>query len=364
MLPYRQCAAHALGLLLALLSALGSAQAAQEADFHVSWAAFADDQLWLLANGWNLYRVADKGNELIPEPLPEGTGDICVQGGHLVVVTAPDWRNGATWTVRRRVAGAWREEGTVEAGGDRLQALDCQTDDLRLLTTHRLIEVRPGLQKILKLRGDLLENYNFTDRVDAVYATPDELWVGYNGGEWGGGLWRIQRTTGAVTKIQRKPSFMGPGVGPFLSPVNAVAPLPWQHLERGGRKRKGCLAATIGETYPEPFGEIGVVCGNVLTTLSKPLMDHPPDRRYESASHEGPYAVPMYGLAVDGDALLASGMDGLYRITADGKAAKIPLPAFKRVGAIEISFALSHVVLVRNPAPAPINFWEPILVQR
>ncbi|MEE3627218.1 hypothetical protein UCD39_25090 [Nitrospirillum sp. BR 11752] len=352
-----------LALLLALMASL-PAWADDEPDFGVSWAGIADSQLWLLSNRTHLFHVTENGNELVPEEIPSGViVDMCVQGGQLVAVTAAEWQ-AHPWTVYRRVAGAWQVEGTVIAGDDHLQAMDCQTDSLKLLTTHRLIEIRSGRQNDLKLKGDLLENYNFNSHVDAVYGTTDRLWVGYNGGEWGGGLWRIDRTTGAVTKIKRKPSFMGPGVGPFLSPVNAVAPLPWRRLGKDGREQSGCLAVTIGKTYPEPSGEIGVVCGDVLTTLSKSPMDRAPDGRYESQTHEGPYTVPMYGLIADGDALLASGMDGLYRINADGKAAKIPTPTFKRVGDIEISFALPHVVVIRNPAPSPTNFWEPILVQR
>ena len=56
--------------------------------------------------------------------------------------------------------------------------------------------------------------------------------------------------------------------------------------------------------------------------------------------------VAFFGLIAEGDHLQAIGLDGLYRIEKNGTAKITPLPAFKNIGGIRVSFALPHLILV------------------
>src|ERR1044072_3415669 len=92
------------------------------------------------------------------------------------------------------LAGTWRATGSVTRTGDALIALSCGPDLALALTSDRLIDLAgaiPALTLSARLRPLPLGA--------VVHVTPDAAWLGIDAGEWGGGLSRIDRHTGAVT---------------------------------------------------------------------------------------------------------------------------------------------------------------------
>lgn len=62
---------------------------------------------------------------------------------------------------------------------------------------------------------------------EAVLVTPKHVFVGYNAGEFGGGLQRIDRTTGIVSNIDDiDGDLCGGNLNPACDPVNGLATIP------------------------------------------------------------------------------------------------------------------------------------------
>ena len=296
--------------------------------------AFFDGRLWLLSAEGELRSIAEGGDEAVRHPLGAYVADLCAGPAGLVAVTASADPAGG-WTLHRWSAGTWRSGKTVHPAGDRLVALYCGGGEELLLTDRRLIPLAAG------------RPLTFTEPLDAsrvrtvVHAAPDAIFVGLNSGEWGGGLRRIDRRSGAIATIERNATGElcdGP-LNTDCDPVHGIAPMPW---------KPGCIAAAIGLSHMATHGRLVEICGDRVEQLFAQASDRltrDPGKLAEAAS--GGYgAVGFYGLAASGDALLAAGQDGLYRIRADGATSYRPWPRFEEVDGVLVSFELADAVLV------------------
>jgi hypothetical protein len=82
----------------------------------------------------------------------------------------------------------------------------------------------------------------------------------------------------------------------------------------------------------------------VQRLYSKPYGDKPPVGG--SNDDDSFSAVAFFGLIRDGDTLWAMGIDGIHGIGPGGLAQFVPLPSFKKIGGISVSFELPRFVLV------------------
>jgi hypothetical protein len=179
--------------------------------------------------------------------------------------------------------------------------------------------------------------------ITSTYATPDQFFVGFNVGEFGGGLRRIDRQSGKVAQIERNASgkLCGGPLNAACDPVTGVAAEPW---------KPDCIAAAIGLVHFASHGRVVEVCGDQVQRLyfkdySTSWLD---GRKVVQPKDDEPFfsTVAFFGLARDGDTLWAPGIDGIYNIGADGTARIVPLPPFKEIGGIQVSFDLPRFVLV------------------
>jgi hypothetical protein len=90
---------------------------------------------------------------------------------------------------------------SVATDGDLLVAIDCSRDATTLLTSRRLVGSSGGKQSEVKLASDVTAM-----GVASVTVAAEQVFVGINKGEWGGGLRRIDRRTGGVTAIEHNES--------------------------------------------------------------------------------------------------------------------------------------------------------------
>jgi len=213
-----------------------------------------------------------------------------------------------------------------------------------VLTRQRIVEVVGDKQIAIALTGALRPR-----PIATTHVTPTSIFVGFNGGEWGGGLQRIDRNTGEVVSIERNESgeLCGGPLNAACDPVNGITTLPWN---------PSCVAVTAGLVHFAPSGRIVEICGDVVRRLfvkAHPLPQWlkrnaapPSDQDRDRQGREPFPSVAFFGLAHEGDTLLAVGIDGIYRIEANGTAKSAPLPTFKRVGEFSVSFDLPDVVLV------------------
>jgi hypothetical protein len=324
-------------LLAVLLTAVASVCSALEPnriaqdDFLVR-AVFAEGRLWLLTYKGELSFTREQEMLRVIEPLPARALDLCVVGGSAAVLTGAVGDDLA-WSLYRHKASAWTLESTIRREADEFIALNCTADEITLLTTRRLITVAPTGVSAVAVSGKLGNG-----GVAASYATRDQLLLGFNAGEWGGGMASVDRRTGTATLIQRS---AGGGLcaGPLntdCDPVNGIVPDPW---------KSGCVIAAIGLMHGEGHGRLVTVCGSQVERLYY----KPCEKQYSNGvDGEGePFCtIGFFGLAKAGEALWAVGDDGLYRLEQQGPVRLESSPKFKDIGGVRVSFDVPGLVLV------------------
>ena len=300
-------------------------------------AAFAQQRLWLLADSGVLSSVADRGNERVIEPLPERALDLCTQNGDPLVVTAPEGRGGR-WTLRRWRAGKWQSELTISRSREALLALGCAAGRVTLLTSGRLIDVIAGAPKTLSLSVAMR-----SPAIASIHSVGDQVYVGFNAGEWGGGLVRIDRRDGKLHRIESNVSgeLCGGPLNTGCDPVNGITDEPWS---------PGCVIAAVGLVHFLSHGRIVEVCGDIVKRLYFKPQDVDSrfglDKNNARKTDEPVSTVAFFGVERVGSAVWAVGTDGLYRITQDGAGERMPLPQFTDADGVAVSFEVPDVVLV------------------
>jgi len=316
-------------------------------------AVLADGRLWVLSDSGDLSSISEGSDVRGEGNLPEPALDLCLRDGYPAVITckSDDCMN---WVLRRRVNGKWSIEATVQTEHDDLVALSCAAKEVTLLTTSRLIDIGRSKQSAVVLSEKLYAGW-----VTSVVVTADQVFVGINRGEWGGGLRRIERHSGKVTDIERNATWdlcSGP-LNTACDPVNGIAPEPW---------KPDCVAVAVGLVHFEPHGRIVEVCGDRVQRLYYKPYGEEASRHSEKAADEPSQTVAFFGLTREGDALLAAGIDGIYRIEASGTEYSAPLPSFTNIGGIQVSFDVPHLVVVLTSVNQrrSVSGSVPILVPR
>jgi len=300
-------------------------------------AVFAADNLWLLSDSGELWTVGEFTRDAQRQKLQEPASDICVQNGAPVIVTAP--RAGASvWTLRRRVGAQWTTVGTTAIRQEGLVGLFCAADSLLVLTSQRLIEVRGAHQSALNLSNRVPSR-----PISVSLATPTQLFVGQNAGEWGGGLQSIDRRTGQVRAIEGNVSgeLCGGPLNADCDPVNGLAPVPW---------KPGCVVAAVGLIHMSSHGRLVEVCNDLPKRLHyEPCPSRAPEPKTQSKSDEPFCTEAFFGVVAKRDALMALRTAGITTLDREGNAARTSLPAFKPHGPFEVSFT-PDAVFVRSSA--------------
>jgi hypothetical protein len=289
----------------------------------ISRATVFRSQLWMMTDAGLLSSITEGSSQQIDIPLPEPAFDLWIQDGEPAVLTGG--HNGQSWILRQWSHGEWKATATLSANvGERFVGVASSARTVTVLTSSRMIEIAGGHQRSVALRWPSKPLAGIT----AITATGDGLLVGFNIGEWGGGLRRIDRASGQISIVESKSarSICGGPLNTDCDPVNGIAVEPW---------KPSCAVIAIGLVHFMAHGSIVEVCGNTVTRL------------YSSAyggDHNS--TVPFFGIATADANLWAVGADGIYRIAHDGVAKISSLPEFQRIGNVSVSFAVPHVVLV------------------
>jgi hypothetical protein len=204
----------------------------------------------------------------------------------------------------------------------------------------------------IKLKGKLRGGYQETA------GTPlagNSVYLGFNNGEWGGGLQRVELRTGAVTNIERRDTkelCAGP-LNSACDPVTDVIPDP---------QNKDCILAAVGLVHMFSHGRILRVCGKDASLIFEKThftLDGP-------NGHELKVTEAFFGLtlATDGG-FWAITPEKLYHFGADGtEKEEYALPELKPVSGIYLSRELPGVIVVRTDAnwAVSVSGYTPILI--
>lgn len=326
-------------LLFALMAAISTPASAAEAErpgreASLTRAVFAEGRLWVLSEAGVISSVTEGRDTRDVARLPDKALDLCVHDGHPIVITGTEARGsvwalpGSVWVLHQFGEGGWSAAATITTEGDGFLALDCTANRGTLLTTRRLIDLDGNRQSAVTLSGKL-----GVGLIGATYGTPDQFYVGFNAGEWGGGLRRIDRRSGGITKVERNTTgdLCGGPLNTSCDPVNGMIADPW---------KPDCILVAVGLVHMMPNGRVVEVCGDQVQELyAKP--NRAPGKVFD------PYGtIAFFGLARDGDTVQAAGIDGIYRIGRDGAAETVPMPQFKDIAGVSVSFELPQIVLV------------------
>jgi hypothetical protein len=320
-------------------------------DADVLRAAYFQGQLWLLSDSGKVWSIAEAGGTETVHPLGK-VADLCLGARGPVALVQSD----ESWTVHRWSGGAWRTDRSIGRGGDTLSALSCEGEQEIILTSRRILDLKPGRRPIR-----LNEQLKLPAVRSVVHARPDALYVGLNSGEWGGGLRRIDRRTGGIRIIERNATgeLCGGPLNTNCDPIHGVATIPW---------KPDCVAAAVGLHHMSSHGRIAQICGDRVETLFTQIADRltrNPKKIAEAAEGDDG-AVAFFGLAATDNALLAAGDDGLYRLDGSGKVTYRPWPRFHRIGAVLVSFEDPDAALVISliNGRASVGWAAPLMAPR
>jgi len=313
---------------------------------------FAEDRLWLRLENGSL--VSLRPDAAKPEPeLPAGKAlGLCRAGASLVVLVQAGGQG--AWQVQTRTSGKWNPGKSIAAGKDELVAFGCDAHDSFVVTNRRLLTVEDDKVRETALSRSLDAPIVRT----TMFADPASLWVGFDDGEWGGGLVRIRRSDGKLESLGRNASgtICGGPLNGGCDPVNAIA---------ASTRDPGCIVAALGLVHMMSHGRIVELCGNRIRRLYYKAEDPQPPYPDKNAD-EPANTVAFFGLARVGPDLRVVGTDGLYRFTGSGLVTFRALPRFEDRGGYRVSFAIPGIVLVLTDvnAKAAMSGSVPLLVMR
>jgi hypothetical protein len=328
----------ALALLLMLFSAScgPSDDARPSPESLIVRAVYADGKLWTLSEKGRLSsiepdrltrHVVDR-NRPVLELWPDGK---------MPWILSCSDSSCSDWIVERLNNGGWRTVARVPTRHEELIAAQGANGHVTIVTARRILDVESGAAVAI---SGAFRPTPFAS-VSAALATPTAVFLGFNAGEWGGGLVRIDRRTGLVRKLEKRSGDLCDGpLNTDCDPVNALIESPWN---------SNCILAAIGLMHMGSHGRITEICGDAIRRhYFRSLLPPFPGGKVEKDDDFS--SVAFYGLAKHGDELWAVGIDGLYNITREGHGRVQQFPRFREADGVFVNFWKSDLVLVLTDA--------------
>lgn len=299
----------------------------------ISRAVFADGRLWMMSDDGSLSSLGPA--ELKPERVKtEGKAiEICKSEGHLVAIIQAD---SSHWSINRRSSDGWDIGPKIAVDNESLAALGCAEAGpaVAIVTNRRVVEIDGASVRAVKLSEELKPPF----AIGTALINGNTIWVGFNAGEWGGGLRRISRGEGKIETVEKNQSgeLCGGPLNNDCDPVNGIVASP---------SDPSCVLAAVGLVHMMSHGRIVEVCDKTVRRLYfKPYDPQPPSGRLDEG--EPASTIAFFGLTRAGGTVWALGIDGLYRFDGSSSPKFHPLPKFEDRGGYRVSFDVPGVVLL------------------
>lgn len=174
-------------------------------------------------------------------------------------------------------------------------------------------------------RRQAIEGFGRHFGVMTMASTPDgSIYIGFNQGEWGGGLWRIAPGSSRLAEVRKVDD--DPCDGPLAAecdPITGLVP---------DVDHPGCLLASIGLSHMLSHGRVMRVCGDEATLVFSRALDGPPDS-IGALSHS---TWPLFGLAATPDGWLAI-TPGKVFVSVGGEVETLDMPEAESFAGIQLS---------------------------
>lgn len=286
---------------------------------------FADNRLWLLT-GDGLWSVSEDDANARRENAAGEVLDICRQRGDLVAVLASD--TAGQWSLKRRNRDQWKEFARLSSRGNGFVALACSDTDMAVLTSGRVVRFSTDAGH----REATLSSQIPNQPLNSVLLSGDQVFIGLNSGEWGGGLMRVNQKTGDVRRfesISKDADLCASILSSDCHPINGITPSPG---------KPGCTLAAIGLVHMLASGRLLEVCGDDVTVA------------YSEDCGTGslPCTLPFFGLVTSNAAAIAVSPQSIVTLDASGTHSS-SLPPFRSYPPFDVAFAPNYV-LVKSSA--------------
>ena len=299
----------------------------------ITRAVFADGRLWIMSDNGSLLSLG------ATEPKPDRVRtdgkaiEICGAKDHLLALIQVSKNH---WSIQRRMNAGWDVGPTIAIDNESLAALGCAEDGniVVIVTNRRLVEVDGARVSVVKLSQELKPPFT----LGTALINGNMIWVGFNVGEWGGGLRQISRADGKIETVEnnRSGDICGGPLNTGCDPVTGIVASP---------SSPSCVIAAIGLVHFMSHGRIVEICGEVVRRrYFKPIDPQPPHGTLDEG--EPSSTVAFFGLARSSGSVWALGIDGLYHFDGSSPPQFRPLPKFENRGGYRVSFEVPGVVLV------------------
>ncbi len=224
-------------------------------------AVLFDHRLWIASDSKEVWAVEETTNQINGWEFRDRVSSLLRTGNRLLATTASAEGERVLWERRGedwRQVRAWRHEKrprwlTMAADGDQLVLAE---------STRAQVIDRDGREREVTFTQAIPGGHHVSAAL-----TSGALYVGLDSGEFGGGLWRVDLSTGSMTEVRgsglQPPPPDDPLCGPSLyhecAPVTAVVADP---------ARPGCVLASVGMSHMgSTHGAVHRVCGEAIERL-------------------------------------------------------------------------------------------------
>jgi hypothetical protein len=302
--------------------------------------AYSDGVLYLLHDAGSIQRWPEGAEQGSVYAVPDAVSSFCIIEKTLWAVTE-DLIGQRVRLWSRIISpeavsdnGAWQKRGAYPHGKqEKIIALDCSSSE-PILVSNRYLTL-PTSKRRLALSGSPLEIGGFAE----TQVQDGLLWLGFNAGEWGGGLKTIKLANGKIgspLKFVDDESCRS-GLNPACASVTGLALDP---------KQAGCILLSIGVVHLISRGAIVRTCGDKTSLVYGKPYTLDPNWRWDGTLDTGngsSVAFQALRLGKDG-AAWAVASDGVYRFSTAAEPEFTPFPVrkFRRF----VDWSHSVVVLV------------------
>ncbi|MFJ6023293.1 hypothetical protein ACIQC9_01680 [Brevundimonas sp. NPDC092305] len=284
------------------------------------------EHIWLLGASGKVARFDRRTGER--EIVAEKVRDLLPAGGKLWALIGAD--DGATWLLRdlRNPGPPSGEEAersrlylhpSETSGGEAIGLVDWPGQNRPTVLAQRMfLAPTAGGWDRRSLAATLGTGGRIAVTGDGL------LYVGYNLGEWGGGLRRIDTREGSVAFARETSADLcGGAINPACTPVIGLFRDPDQ---------PGCVVVGTGIAHLSTSqGEVFRVCGDAITSVFKTPTPTVKDRWMMS-----PQPWPLHGFVETPDGWVGASRDRYFR-SRGGHVEERPMPAFTDWSGLRIS---------------------------
>jgi hypothetical protein len=292
-------------------------------------------RLWLQGNGSLVSFRISGGDRKVA--FSGGVVDVRVEGGELWVVRTAQGQ-ASRYVVSISKGGAFADTAALTAKkDDEPFAVARDAGDPVVVTHDALFRYHDARWKPFPLKGQGRRVF-FGNASVAEPQLGGDLYLGFNRGEWGGGLSRINLATGAVSEVGPCDPEAPQGCKLALAAATITDVI-------ADPVRKDCVLAAEGLLHMGmSLGKVARVCGQrVELVFERPYQEPLPNGGGFDAETEAVFGI---GAARDGSVWAAT-WKGVYRINGATVRA-FPLPRMSQENGVFLSRAIPGVLLVRT----------------